>query len=122
MRTLLITLDSLAMLAILGMSDVDWSRRILVLGVLVINLLLLGITRTKISRVLALGMTTAACGYAGSVISWLVLFVGCGAERFNATCDAIVNPVIMVLLVVSLSSVPLSNVLAAVLARRSSRT
>jgi hypothetical protein len=91
----LFALNVFALFMLSGMSDLAGAIRVEIAVVVVINLgCLLGRT-ALMNRPARWGATVSLVGYLSAVAAWLVLALGCGIEYFNARCDAIVDPLIM---------------------------
>lgn len=89
-KSLLVAVNGAAGLLLLAMRDLDSSRRWLVAVALLVNLLLLVGKHALRTRPARLGAWASLAGYAGTVITWLVLRVGrlCGVfagTRLNHT-------------------------------------
>src|SRR5229473_2812107 len=109
-KSLLVAVDGAAGLLLLAMTDLDWSMRLLVAAALVVNVLLLIGKRALQKRPALLGACASWAGYAGAVVSWLVMAVGCGIEYYNARCDAVVTPLIATFVIVSLIGLPVGRI------------
>jgi hypothetical protein len=79
-RPLLAIVNIAGGLLLAGMTDVDSSKRLLIGAVLVGNVLLLLGKRALAKTPARLGASASPIGYAGAIISWLVLALGCGIE------------------------------------------
>ena len=110
MKSLLVAANGAAGLLLLGMTDFDASTRILVAAVIALNLLLLIGERALLKRPARFGARASLAGYAGTVVSWLVLAIGCGIEYYNARCDAVVTPLVTAAVIVSLVSLPIGRI------------
>ena len=110
MKSLLIAVNSAAGLLLLGMTDFDSSTRIIAAAVIALNVLLIVGKRALLTRPARFGARASLAGYAGTVVSWLVLAIGCGIEYYNARCDAVVTPLIMAAVIVSLVSLPIGRI------------
>ena len=93
-QSVLVGVNGAAGLLLLAMTDRDSSMRLLVVTVLAVNVLLLIGKRALLRRPARLGACLSVAGYAGTVVSWLVMAIGCGIEYSNARCDAVVTPLI----------------------------
>jgi hypothetical protein len=102
---------ALALLAL--MRDLDSSMRLLAAAAVVVNLILLVGRRALLQRPARLGAWASLAGYAGTVVSWLVLAVGCGIEYYNARCDAVVTPLITTFVIVSVTGLPAGRIYGA---------
>jgi hypothetical protein len=109
-KFLLFAVNGAAGLLLLGMTDLDVSMRMLVAAALVVNVLLLIGRRALLKRPAWLGACAYLAGYAGTVVSWLVLALGCGIEYYNARCDAVVAPLITICVIVSLTGLPVGRI------------
>jgi hypothetical protein len=92
------------------MTDFDASTRIFAAAVIALNVLLLVGERALLTRPARLGARASFAGYACTVISWLVLAIGCGIEYYNARCDAVVTPLVTAGVIVSLVSLPIGRI------------
>ena len=109
-RSLLVAVNGAAGLLLLAMTDLDSSVRLLVAAGLGVNVLLLVGERALLKRPAKLGAWASLVGYAATVVSWLVLAVGCGIEYYNARCDAMVTPLIGACVIVSVSGLPVGRI------------
>ncbi len=109
-KSLLVAVNSAAGLLLLGMTDLESSMRLLAAAALVVNVLLLIGKGALLKRPAWLGARASLAGYAGTVVSWLVMAVGCGIEYYNARCDAVVTPLITTCVIVSLISLPVGRI------------
>jgi len=105
-KPLLIAVSGAALALLVAMRDLDSSMRLFAAGAVVVNLILLVGRRALLKRPARLGAPASLAGYAGTVVSWLVLAVGCGIEYYNARCDAVVAPLITTFVIVSLTALP----------------
>jgi hypothetical protein len=62
-----------------------------------------------LKRPAQLGGWSSLAGYAGTVVSWLVMALGCGIEYYNARCDAVVTPLIAACVIVSVMGLPVGR-------------
>jgi hypothetical protein len=102
----LVAVNGAAALLLLAMRDLDSTTRLLVGAALAVNLVLLIGRSALLTRPARLGAGASLVGYAGTVVSWLVLAFGCGIEYYNARCDAVVTPLIVVFMILSLAGLP----------------
>jgi hypothetical protein len=86
-KSLLVAVNGVAGLLLLGMTDLDSSMRLLVAAALVVNVLLLIGKRATLKRPAWLGACASLAGYAGTVVLWLVMAVGCGIEYIDLRID-----------------------------------
>jgi hypothetical protein len=107
---LLVAVNGAAGLLLLVMTDLDSSMRLLVAAALVVNVLLLIGKRALLTRSAWLGACASLAGYAGTVVSWLVMAVGCAIEYYNARCDAVVTPLITTCVIVSVIGLPVGRI------------
>ena len=106
MKRALVILNGVAMLMLTGMSDLELRTRVLVAVAMAINVLLLIGKDALATRPARWGAVASMAGYAGAVGFWFVLALGCGIEYFNPRCDAVVTPLIMIAVVMSLGALP----------------
>ena len=109
-KSLVVAVNGAAGLLLLAMTDLDSSVRLLVSAALTVNVLLLIGKRALLTRPARLGARVSLAGYAGTVVSWLVLALGCGIEYYNARCDAVVTPLIATSVIVGLLSLPVGRI------------
>ena len=113
MQVRLVIVNIVGGLLLAGMTDVVSSWRLLIGAALVGNVLLLLGKRALVKTPARLGASASLIGYAGAVISWLVLAFGCGIEYYNATCDAFVTPLITTCVILGLVGLPVGRICGA---------
>ena len=106
MKRALAILNGVAMLMLTGMADLELPTRVLVAAAMAINLLLLIGKDALATWPARWGAVASLASYAGTVGFWLVLALGCGIEYFNRRCDAVITPLIVIAVVISLSALP----------------
>ena len=109
-KSLLVAVNAVAGMMLLAMTDLDSSTRLLVAAALVVNVLLLIGRGALLKRPAWLGACASLAGYAGTVVSWLVMATGCGIEYYNAGCDAVVTPFLWTCVIVSLIGLPVGRI------------
>ncbi|HEV2986503.1 MAG TPA: hypothetical protein VGX46_19035 [Vicinamibacterales bacterium] len=114
----LFALNVFALFMLSGMSDLAGATRVEIAVVVVINLgCLLGRT-ALMNRPARWGATVSLVGYLSAVAAWLVLALGCGIEYFNARCDAIVDPLIMISLGLGFAALSIGRTIGLVVRSR----
>jgi hypothetical protein len=106
MRLILLFLNACAAGLVLAMSDLGMVTKELVLAAIVLNVLFLFWKSPATSRARQAGGVLSLIGYVGAVATWLILAFGCGIEYSNATCSALVSPLVTVAAVIGLASFP----------------
>jgi hypothetical protein len=106
MRLILLFLNACAAGLVLAMSDLGLVTKELVLAAIFLNVLLLFWKSPATSRARSAGGVVSLIGYVGAVAAWLVLAFGCGIEYTNATCSAVVSPIVTAAAVMGLASLP----------------
>ena len=108
----LVVANGFALLLLAGMSDLEPSMRLGVAGVVVFNLALLIGKDGLVPLCARVGARLSLVGFAGTVGSWLLLALGCGIEYYNARCDAIVTPLIVAFVILTLVSLPIGRAIS----------
>ena len=115
MKSVLVSVNGAAMPLVAAMSDLTVSTRLTIVAVAALNVALLIGQRALLTRPARWGAMASLAGYAGTVVFWLVLALGCGIEYFNQQCDAVVTPLIAAAVIVSLIALPIGRLGAALL-------
>jgi hypothetical protein len=117
-RGLRLAVDIAAVLLLAGMTDLGAEQRLLAAVAVAVNALLLA-GRAFATRPAQIGAAASLADTPGQSSRGWILMLGCGAERFNARCDAVVTPSIGVSLAIAFVSLPIGRLLGAMRVKKS---
>ena len=94
MKSILVAVNGVAILMVLGMSDLAVATRLVIGAIVAVNITLFIGRRALSARPALWGATASLGGYIGAAVFWLITALGCGIEYVNTRCDAVVTPVL----------------------------